>query len=237
MPLFGRKKTEPAPAPEPEPVAPEPVTITGDRPCSQFNCGRTDAAPCAYLDRRGRRCDTAFCPDHQAVFDGRPFCRRHVGTLRAIGIDVVDRALAPDLDNRAPSLVNWICNDLDERIRTFLSGQIPAGSGEELGEERVHLIRETDGARRWDRAWKLFDHTGVTTKVSVTVDESDDTTVIIRLGREQITTVVPPWIERRKLGVTVTPEEDAAERAVFYEMIAGRIEAAVIRERTAPPRY
>lgn len=237
---FGRKRNaedQPLLMPEEEQEEAPPVPIVGDLPCTERGCDATTAAPCEYVDRRGRSCGTAWCPAHQAVFDAHAFCRRHVGTLRAIGIDIVERALAPDLDNRAPSLVNWVCNDLDERVRAFLSQQVVPGTPEELGEERVHLIRSADGSRRWERSWKLFDHTGVTTKVTVSVDETDDTMVSVRLGRDRIADWVPPWIERRKKGVRVEPDQDVEERRTFYQALFDRICEAVVRDRRGDRRY
>ena len=227
---FGKKAT---PEPEPEPL-PEPERfVIGDQPCSERGCDRHDGATCGYVDRRGRRCDTAWCSDHQALFDGHAFCRRHVGTLRAIGLDVVQRSLAPDLQNRAPSLVNWIANDLDERVRALLAGQITQSGLEELGEERVHLVKANDGARRWDRSWKLFDHTGVTLKVTISVAEADDTLAIIRMGQSVLMQMVPPWIDRRINRVDVSPEQDAEERQIFYERIFDRVSDAVAKERSS----
>ncbi len=229
MPFGLGKKTQ-AIAAEPEIV--EPRAVIGDRACSERGCERHDAATCGYLDRRGRGCATAWCAEHQQLFDGRAFCRRHVGTLRAIGLDAVQGTLAPDLDNRAPSLVNWICNDLDARMRAFLAAQIAAGSGEELGEDRVLLVRAADGARRWERSWKLLDHTGITAKVTVAVEESDDTKVLVRLGGRALASIVPPWIDRRIRRIDVDAETDMAERRVFYDWLFDVVSGAVVEERT-----
>ncbi len=228
---FGKKKDE-----APAAVAAEAVVqpVVGTSPCSERGCDRQDGAACEYIDRRGRRCATAWCAEHQALFDGHAFCRRHVGTLRAIGVDVVDRSLAPDLDNRAPSLVNWICNDLDPRVRAFLQSEIKEGSGEEMAEERVHLIRTQDGTRTWERSWKLFDHTGVTTRVCVNVNEANDAEVIVRLGRERLIALIPPWIDRRMNRITIPEEQDTEERRIFYDYLYDIIVKAVNKERHAP---
>jgi hypothetical protein len=163
-------------------------------------------------------------------------CRRHEGTLRAIGIDVIERELAPELDNRAPSLVNWVCTELDERVRLFLMAQVTPGITEELGEERVHLVRGGDGVRRWTRSWKLFNESG-RIKVTVTVRESDDTTVILSVADQVLAEAIPPWIDRRIHNITVSDEQDREERRVFNEWLLDKICGAVIKERALRDTY
>jgi hypothetical protein len=228
---FGRATTAAVPAPGiARPGELMAGAVVGDQPCSERGCPRLDGLVCGYVDRRGRRCGTAWCPDHRSLFDGYAFCRRHAGTVRAIGLDVVPRALAPDLDNRAPSLVNWVCNGLDERMRAFLIELIPRGSPDELGEERVHLIRAAEGKRRWDRSWKVFNHTGVTVKITVSVDEADDTTVIVRDGQRALVKAVPPWIDRRIRTLSVSEGQDEEERRIFYDWIFDRICTSLTRD-------
>ena len=50
--------------------------------------------------------------------EGKFYCRRHAGVLRAVGAEVTPQGGLPDIDNRAPSLVSWIARDLDEQSFT-----------------------------------------------------------------------------------------------------------------------
>ena len=69
--------------------------------CSVPGCLNSDALTCEYRDRRGRTCHVAFCVYHGSVIEGVPYCRRHAGTLRAIGPLAADPNGRPDV-NDAP---------------------------------------------------------------------------------------------------------------------------------------
>jgi hypothetical protein len=84
------------------------VVVTAARACTLRGCTRTDAMLCAYRDRRGRQCQAAFCPAHSVSFSGTSYCRRHAGTVQAIGELAKDPNGFPDINDRAPSLVNSI---------------------------------------------------------------------------------------------------------------------------------
>src|ERR1700689_3603453 len=111
--LFRCRRPEPAAAP---PAEPEPTGIA----CSVPGCPNSDALTCEYRDRRGRMCQVSFCPEHGDVIEGVPYCRRHASTVRAIGPLATDPNGRPDLNDRTPSLVNWISKELDTHIRAQL---------------------------------------------------------------------------------------------------------------------
>ena len=101
-------------------VQPEPAGHRERRPSSPTaralrpaRMHQRDAQFCAYRDRRGAPCPAAFCPAHSVSFSGISYCRRHAGTVQAIGELAKDPNGFPDLNDRAPSLVNWIARDLD----------------------------------------------------------------------------------------------------------------------------
>jgi hypothetical protein len=228
MPLF--RKSQPQDAP-PAFVAPPPV-LRGTLACSAPGCTNQDGVACAYVDRRGRACPTAWCPDHQIVAGGVVFCRRHARQHGAVpeGSFLADRGL-PDLDNRAPSLVNWIGDALEPSFLALLSSMLRPGTSDEVGTEPVHHVRPPDGRTRWDRAWKIFDHTGILTKITVEVEESRDPEVDIRVGRKSIVTAIPPWIARRRRGERALEDAaDEAERSAFYKDIYDAVVPAVMSE-------
>lgn len=257
MPLFRRGERNPGPVPAPSPVAASagpsmaaaqplaalsdeapaiarfPVT-EGDQPCRERGCSNRNGVSCHYTDRRGRRCDTAWCPLHSATVGGIVYCRRHAGTIAAIGYFEHPTGL-PDLDNRSPSLVNWVARDLDAFVAATLVQS--AGPGETFVREPVvstHVDRS--GFRRYERAWKLVDHTGLRLAVAVFVAAEDDVTVRVRVGPGVVAEGVPPWIERRSQGLEVSAEVDRTQRALFYGFLQKHILAAVRSDRERDQR-
>src|SRR5207248_3146565 len=88
--------------------------------CTAASCTATDATACAYIDRRQRPCSTAWCAEHVVIVDGLTLCRRHAGVVRAIGTASDRLQSLPDLENRAPSLVNWVAEEVDADVRGIL---------------------------------------------------------------------------------------------------------------------
>ncbi len=201
----------------------------GRERCAAEGCRRLDGTQCSYVDKRSRRCPTAWCPNHVADVAGFPYCRRHASTMSAIeGGEVV--AGLPDLDNRAPSLVGWISRDLDEPIRELLTRVAPR-SGATLVTDPVRLVITPGGStRRWAKTWKIVDSTAVLNRVSIEVDEVDDCHVSARVDTELIGRGLPPWIGNRQAGRRVDPQVDAAERAEFAAAMARSIELVVTGE-------
>ena len=210
----------------PNPPAAAPPAAPGHARCAAEDCRRNDATQCSYVDKRGRRCPTAWCPAHVVDVAGFPYCRRHASTMTAIeGAEVV--AGLPDLENRAPSLVGWIARDLDAPIREVLTRVAPAG-GTNLVTDPVRLVITPGGStRRWAKTWKIVDSTAVLSRVSIEVDEVDDTQVSARVDSELIGRGVPPWIGNRRAGKRVDAEADASERAEFAAAMARSIELVV----------
>ena len=120
--LFRRRRSEP-PNRRPSPSLDR-------RQLQRARLSNSDALTCEYRDRRGRICQVAFCAHHGSVIEGVPYCRRHASTLRAIGPLATDPNGRPDVNDRTPSLVNWISRELDAHIRTQL--EEAAGEGESV---------------------------------------------------------------------------------------------------------
>ena len=98
------------------------------------------------------------------------YCRRHAGVVRAVGSQTTPGSGLPDLDNRAPSLVNWIARDLDANVRQLLAAS--AGRGESIiADDTVRVVRDFNRNARWEQSWRLVDHTGLILKVTIQVLE------------------------------------------------------------------
>ena len=203
--------------------------------CALRGCTNEGAQLCAYRDRRGRACTAAFCSAHSVQFSGIMYCRRHAGTVQAIGELAKDPNGFPDLNDRAPSLVNWISRDLDQSVRRLLGRA--ARSGESvIVDELVRLAHDPARKARWERAWRIVEHTGLVLKVTVHVSEENDLLVHVRVGTEMVADGVPPWIARRREGQEVEAAIDISQRQLFYRFLEENISAAVIRFRARGDR-
>jgi len=110
-------------------------------PCTQGGCTSHEGAPCEYVDRRGRECRTAWCPEHRVTIEDRVYCRRHAGVVSALpSLDSSLSVSLPDLDNRAPSLVGWVSRQIDGDVWRLLLKELSSGSGGQLIADPVTLI-------------------------------------------------------------------------------------------------
>ncbi|MGH7722329.1 MAG: hypothetical protein ACRENL_05770 [Candidatus Dormibacteria bacterium] len=210
-------------------LPPAPVEHGGARLCSEPGCPALDAVPCAYVDRRQRRCPTAWCSVHARIAFGAIHCRRHAGIVEALGQDQLGEPM-PDLDNRAPSLANWVGRDLDAPIRTLLETHFPGRTMNAGPVVSSGSWRE----RSWGRSWKLISPQGVDASVSVSVAEADDGVVKVSYDGKVLAELIPPWIEDRRRGAAPDPETDRQERQQYYAGIVERLEAAMIATERRP---
>lgn len=224
--LFGRKRQEP--------TAPTAAAASG-LACGVPGCPNKTGQQCGYRDRRGRMCQAVFCPDHGATLYGTAYCRRHAGTVRAIGELARDPNGRPDVNDRTPSLVNWIARDLDQHIRRLLAET--ARDGEQVvADESVRLSRDGSRNLRWERSWRLVESTGLVLKITVHVSEENDALVRINVGSEMVADGIPPWIARRRMGEEVDVAIDLAQRKLFYTYLEESIASAVAEFRVGSER-
>jgi hypothetical protein len=214
----------------PEPVAPSPEPVPNGIPCSVPGCLNSDALTCEYRDRRGRMCQVSFCPEHGDVIAGVPYCRRHASTVRAIGPLATDPNGRPDLNDRTPSLVNWISKELDTHIRAQLEAAAMEGESV-VADDAVHLSRDYNRNLRWERSWRLIENTGLVLKIVISVSEENDALVRINVGSEMVADGIPPWIARRRMGEDVDVAIDVAQRQLFYQYMQESIARAVTEFR------
>ncbi|HEV7678177.1 MAG TPA: hypothetical protein VGQ42_06380 [Candidatus Dormibacteraeota bacterium] len=206
--------------------------IVGSLQCSERDCPNHTGEQCHYVDRRGRQCTTAWCPDHQSIVGGAVYCRRHAGVVGALA--GAERLVMPDLENRAPSLVNWVARDVEQVIQDIVTGYRSVLGTDRLVSDPVNLVfLGPERARVWERSWKLVDHHGWSLRVALEVDELRDTQVAVRVGRNVVARMVPPWIEARQRGMQLAPEVDAAQRAEFYRGLTAAVASAIEQEISA----
>ena len=157
------------------------------------------------------------------------YCRRHAGTVQAIGELAADAHGLPDLDDRTPSLVNWIARDLDPNIRALLA--FTKREGESIVvDEGVRLARDRNRTARRERSWRILDNTGIVLKVTVRVSEEEESRVHVTVGSEVVADAVPPWIARRR-EAEVDATTDIMQRQRFYRSLEESIAGAVTRFR------
>jgi hypothetical protein len=213
------------------PVVPEPEFPPGDKPCTRQGCTNQNGNNCSYVDRRARKCETSWCPEHRNVISDGIYCPRHAGIMKAL-LASSRKGHLPDIDNRAPSLANWIGNDIDERMRSVVEKLIIPDEGEQLIIDPVgYLYGMADKSHRWERSWKIANHTGVTIKAAIDVDEAKDNAVRLRVGQRTINEVVPPWVEHHEKRELVAPERDESERSAFYTALCDQLTEALMIER------
>jgi hypothetical protein len=211
-----------AEAPEAPAVAVGPSGI----PCSARGCVDENAQQCGYRDRHGKSCGVARCSAHGVVLHGVTFCRRHASTVQAIDAPSGHANDLADVDDRAPSLVNWIANDLDEDVRKLLAETAQPGE-DVLTDGFVQLTRDKVRRARWERSWRIVDHTGLVLKVGIYTDEGDDSLVHVRVGDRLVAEGVPPWIANRQDGEDSTPTIEISRRQQFYSSLVESIGAAL----------
>jgi hypothetical protein len=211
---------------------PRPPVATGTADnCSFRGCTAPGPSQCSYVDRRQRRCATAWCGRHQQIAFDAVYCRRHAGTIEALGADHADVPL-PDLDNRAPSLANWVGRDLDAAIRTLLATGFPS--------QTMNVTSMVSGGsprdRSWGRSWKVISPLGVDCSVTVTVHEVDDSVVRVAYDGKDVLAVTPPWIEARRQGLVLDEVTDSEQRIHFHDSILEALEDAVMatKQRRTP---
>ena len=203
--------------------------------CTMRGCSNQTGRLCAYRDRRDRSCSATICPAHSISLGGVVYCRRHAGTVQAIGELARDQSAHPDVDDRAPSLVDWIARDIDKDIRTLLARTARPGESV-LADEAARLAHDFHRNARWERSWRLIEHTGPILSVTLDVAEDDDDFVHVRVGTETVADGVPPWIARRREGQSVEAAIDISQRRLFYRYLEETISEAVGRFRDRSDR-
>jgi hypothetical protein len=138
--------------------------------------------------------------------------------MNALGSKANNPGALPDVGHRGASLVRWVYRDLDPALTTLLEG-IARSSEHLLRDTEVAVVRGADGTRGWQMSWKLASSGGIRVRISLMVEERDDSILLVRLGDEVIASGTPPWIESRRLGTVLSEDEDREQRRSFYAFL------------------
>lgn len=223
-----RSVTNEPKTPASSPPETEKLTLPGDQPCTERGCSATTGLRCEYQDHRGRQCNSAWCPDHRLVVGDRLLCRRHAGVVISIPSDWKAAPL-PDVDNRAPSLVNWLARELDAAIRLELLGEVRNAQAQ-LTSEPLGLIFIGVGRKRaWERAWTLSGNEGFEYRVALVSEEANPTEVAVAVGAKTIGKGSPPWIGEQH-EESPSPDE-SARRQAFNSYLLELVQSGIAEER------
>jgi hypothetical protein len=177
----------------------------------------------------------AFCPDHWFMVGERVYCRRHASTIVALGSNTEAGAM-PDLEDRGPSLVNFVANQLGPEVEALLRASARQTETVQSDGEVVVLL-DHQRRRRWERNWKLLESTGMSLKVSLSVTEGGDQALLeVRVDSTVVASGVPPWIARRRARLSVDSQADADQRELFQRFLVKQITEAVADRRSANSR-
>lgn len=94
----------------------------------------------------------------------------------------------------------------------------------------VMPIAASGGDQTWQRTWQLFDHTGAFLRAAIEVDDANDETVIVRVGRIVVHQSVPPWIKNRTAGISVADTVDRKQRADYFDTVVESIRVGLITD-------
>src|ERR1700730_5615567 len=218
--MFGRRKPPAAPS--------APETTTG-AVCAA-GCGGTVARTCAYVDRRNQACGTSWCTRHTVMIDGVAYCRRHAGVVRAMENSEANSGQLPDVDNRAPSLCEWVGNELDGGVRAIMIMTQKVHPGSSINSRPLHCVLNGMPRRpMWYRSWMLQNHTGTQLHITVEVDERREAEVVVRVDSAEVERFVPPWIQERGSG---DPGLIAQRRHYVRSRILQSVAEASVRRST-----
>lgn len=189
-----------------------PYTVLGAAQCDGVGCSSRGGIACAYVDRRGRSCPTAWCPSHRSVFDGTGYCALHAATMGGLQWDYGDSS-HPDLDNRIPALVTWISRIAEDDIVATLRS-ICRERDEVLVSDPVRqVLLGVKRERSWERAWKVCSVVGVSARVAIAVEEDNPQCVLVKVNSKVVAHIPAP-----EEGVGGEPRSSEAE-TLFRELV------------------
>ena len=196
---------------------PQPTDKSGQDPCSEVRCDSQRGAPCEYIDQRGKECPTSWCPEHQYVVGEAVYCRRHASVMAAFLTLPEEDRKRPDLDNRAPSLLEYVARRLHQPVVQMLQARGAESPGSSIVVDALHMtMAGTARIRGWEHRWRLLDHTGPLATIGIRVDEDTDSLVQVKVDGAVVHTAEPPWIAARTAG---SDEEDAARREAYEQAL------------------
>jgi hypothetical protein len=203
------------------PPSRKPETAIGNQACSALRCSSLTGMPCSYVDRRGRRCKTAWCPADRNVVEGQIYCALHAHAMQALEWEF-GAASHPDIDSRTVPILQWISSAAADEVIATLNVYC-ALHGEMLVAEPVRRkFNPVAHSRVWEKQWKTLSPTNVSLRVCISSDEARPTEIHIQVNGHDVNVVPPPW--NRELS---TPT--AADLQWLDQEVLAPIGAAVAR--------
>jgi hypothetical protein len=193
-------------------------TAVGNQPCSALRCSSLVGMPCSYVDRRGRRCKTAWCPADRSVVEGQIYCALHAHAMQAFEWEF-GAASHPDIDSRTVPVLQWISSAAADEVIATLN-VFCALNGEMLVAEPVRRkFNPNAHSRVWEKQWKTLSPTGVTIRVCITSDEDRPTEIHIKVNGHDVNVVPPPW--NRELSTPTAADLEWLDQEVLAPISAG----------------
>ncbi|HVC03792.1 MAG TPA: hypothetical protein VND88_03875 [Candidatus Acidoferrales bacterium] len=176
----------------PDRATSSPETVAGNQACSALRCSSLAGMPCSYVDRRGRRCKTAWCPVDRHVVEGRIYCALHAHAMQALEWEF-GAASHPDVDSRTVPILQWISSAAADEVIATLNVYC-ALHGEMLVAEPVRRkFNPVAHSRVWEKQWKTLSPTNVSLRVCIASDEARPTEIHIQVNGHDVNVVPPPW--------------------------------------------
>ena len=174
------------------PARAAPETAIGNQACSALRCSSLAGMPCNYVDRRGRRCKTAWCPVDRNVVEGKIYCALHAHAMQALDWEF-GAASHPDINSRTVPTLQWISSAAADEVIATLN-VFCALHGEMLVAEPVRRrYNPIAHSRVWEKQWKTLSPTGVSLRVAISSDEDRPTEIHITVNGHDVNVVPPPW--------------------------------------------
>jgi hypothetical protein len=195
--------------------APDP--LVGNQPCSALRCSSLRGRRCSYVDRRGRRCQTAWCPADRTVVKGQVYCALHARAVEGLEWEF-GTASHPDLDSRTVPVLQWISSAAADEIIATLN-VFCALHGEMLVAEPVRRhFNPIARSRVWEKQWKTLSPTSVSLRVSIASDEARPTEIRIQVNGHDVNVVPPPW--NRELSAPTAADHQWLDQEVLTPISA-----------------
>ncbi len=134
----------------------------GILPCNALGCAERTGVACDHIDRRGRFCVTAWCPDHRHTLNDRAYCAIHAA--QATGMLPIER-------EPAAVVVTWCAAAAEDDVASILNA-IGARIGAITEAESMKATADAQGNRVWQRSWCLRGTDGVVGRVALSTNEA-----------------------------------------------------------------
>jgi hypothetical protein len=192
-----------------------------------MSCNAYTEFHCQYVDRSGRLCNTPWCEAHIREENGQTFCRRHAVIAQVLTSD----APRPLLENRAPSLVHWLSEDVSHAMQE--SGEFARTS---VTRVPLHEVPMPDGGYGWEEGWTMIAN-NQRLSVTLLVPDALQTDVNLKVGSKLISLGSPPWVNRQSgHWVRVDPELHAMFRERLVKSVVLALQIASLGDKDQPPR-